>query len=127
MKIIGANRDDIYIEVTLPVDEDGEYAFDEKGKAIKGKSPVVLKFPRYDCLKREELKALEGRMDALGDDTPLSERIYGELQALLQDFVTPDVLELVENLRLAEVKQIADHVREVNKMTVGEFLASPRS
>lgn len=125
--IVGANRADINIEVTLPVDADGEYAFDEKGKPIKGMSPVVLRFPRYDSLTREQFKELHTRLEKIGDDTPIDERIYSELQALLQDFATPDELQLVENLRLGEVKQIADYVREVNKMSVGELLASPRS
>ncbi len=72
--IVGANREDITIDITLPVDEDGEYAFDVKGKPIKGKEPVTFSIPRFDFLPRADFKALNERLENLSTDLPLAAR-----------------------------------------------------
>lgn len=125
--IVGANHRDIYLEITLPVDAKGEYAFDADGKPVAGKEPVTFSLPRYDCLTRPEFKELMASLEAIGEDLPVDERIYSEVNAVLKPFVDADVLELVENLRLFEVKQISERVREGNSMSVGELLASTSS
>ena len=50
--IIGANRKAAKIEIVLPVDANGDYAFDENGDPVKGRTPVEFTVPRFDCMTR---------------------------------------------------------------------------
>jgi hypothetical protein len=132
--ILGANHRSTRIEIVLPVDSAGEYAFDEDGKPVKGKTPVVFTVPRFDCMSRAQFKELNKELadiDELKDDDgkPLSPQDRGiqVVLAMVKPFVEPDVLAVVENLHLFELEQIAERVQEGSTITVGELLASTNS
>lgn len=132
--ILGANHRATRIEIVLPVDANGDYAFDEDGKPIKGKSPVSFTVPRYDCMDRDafkqfnkELAEIEERVD--GDGNPLTPQDRGiqVVLAMVKPFVDADTLAVVENLHLFELEQIAERIQDGSKITVGELLASTSS
>jgi hypothetical protein len=132
--IIGANRRETRIEIVLPVDVNGDYAYNEDGNPIKGKIPVVFTVPRFDCLERSQFKALNKELEAIEDlkdedGEPLSpqERGYHVVLAMVRPFVSPEELKAVEGLHLFELEQIADRIKEGSSITVGELLASTSS
>lgn len=132
--ILGANHKATRIDIVLPVDESGEYVFDEDGKSIKGKTPVTFTVPRFDCMSRDQFKQLNkelGEIDERTDDdgTPLTpqERGIAVVLAMVKPFVTDDVLKVVEGLHLFELEQIAELIQNQSKISVGELLASTNS
>jgi len=132
--IIGANRKEAKIEIVLPVDKNGDYAFDENGAPVKGRTPVEFTVPRFDCMSRDQFKELNGALAALdekkGDDgKPLTpqERGIAVVLAMLAPFVTDDELLVVETLHLFELEQIAERIQEGSTITVGELVASTSS
>jgi hypothetical protein len=106
--ILGANHRATKIEIPLPVDEQGEYAFDEDGEPIEGKTPVVLYVPRTDCMTKEQFDTFMKKITP-PKGKPLNgrEQSYVSVLAMLEQFVTEEQLELVSNLSLFEVEQIA--------------------
>lgn len=46
--IIGANHKSARIDIVLPIDVNGDYAFDENGDPVKGRTPVSFTVPRFD-------------------------------------------------------------------------------
>lgn len=132
--IVGANHRATKIEIVLPVDASGEYAYDEDGKPIRGKVPVVFTVPRFDCIPREqfkefnkELAGIENLTDEDGNPLSMQERGIKSVLAMVRPFVTPEVLAVVEGLHLFELEQIAERIQEGSNITVGELLASTSS
>lgn len=132
--IIGANRREARIDIVLPVDDNGDYAFDEDGNPVKGKTPVQFTVPRFDCMSRAEFKELNAALAAIddmkGDDgEPLSAQDRGieVVLAMVRPFVTEAQLRVVEGLHLFELEQIAERIQEGSTITVGELLASTNS
>jgi len=132
--IIGANRKAAKIEIVLPVDAKGDYAFDENGDPVKGRTPVEFTVPRFDCMSREQFKELNANLAALddkkGDDgEPLSPQDRGieVVLAMLRPFITDTELEVVSQLHLFELEQIAERIQEGSTITVGELVASTSS
>lgn len=132
--IIGANHRSAKIEIVLPVDAAGDYAFDEDGNPIKGKTPVQFTVPRFDCMSRTEFKALNAALADIDekkndDGEPLSPQDRGieVVLAMVRPFVTEAQLRVVENLHLFELEQIAERIQEGSTITVGELLASTNS
>jgi hypothetical protein len=132
--ILGANHRSTRIEIVLPVDENGDYAFDDDGKPIRGKTPLSFTVPRFDCMSRQDFKQLNAELadiDERKDDdgNPLSpqERGIQVVVAMVRPFVTEEVLAVVENLHLFELEQIAERIQDGSKITVGELLASTNS
>jgi hypothetical protein len=132
--IVGANRRAARIEIVLPVDASGEYAFDEDGKPLKGKTPVSFDVPRFDCMAREEFKALNKNIADIEeskdeDGNPLSpqDRGIAIVLAMLRPFVDDDQFAVVEKLHLFELDQIAERIQHGSTITVGELLASTDS
>jgi hypothetical protein len=132
--ILGANRRDTRITIVLPVDLDGDYAFDENGRPIKGKTPVEFSVPRFDCMTRTEFKALNKELSELDDlkdedGNPLSPQDRGieAVLAMVRPFITAEQLLVVGKLRLFELEQIATAIQEGSAMTVGELAASTSS
>lgn len=132
--ILGANHRSTRIEIVLPIDADGEYAFDEDGKSVKGKTPLSFTVPRFDCMSREQFKALnkelsdiEERVDEDGEPLSPQERGIAVVLAMVKPFVDADVLAAVEGLHLFELEQIAERIQDGSKITVGELLASTSS
>lgn len=132
--ILGANHRSTKIEITLPIDASGDYAFDEDGDHIKGKTPLVLTVPRFDCMTREQFKQLNKDLTAIDkmkgdDDQPLSpqERGIEVVLAMLKPFITKEELKVVNTLRLFELEQIAERIQEGSQITVGELAASTSS
>jgi hypothetical protein len=132
--IIGANRKSAKIEIVLPVDANGAYAFDENGDPVKGRTPVEFTVPRFDCMTREQFKELNSALAALDDKKdengePLSPQDRGieVVLAMLKPFVTDDELAVVEKLHLFELEQIAERIQEGSTITVGELVASTSS
>ena len=132
--IIGANHRSTRIEIVLPVDNDGEYAYDEDGKPVKGRTPMVFTVPRFDCMSRDQFKTLNkelAQIDELKDEDgePLSpqERGIAIVLAMVKPFITAEQLQVVEGLHLFELEQIAERIQDGSKITVGELLASTSS
>ena len=132
--IIGANRKSAKIEIVLPVDANGAYAFDENGDPVKGRTPVEFTVPRFDCMSREQFKELNAALAALDDKKddkgePLTPQDRGieVVLAMLRPFVTDDELAVVEKLHLFELEQIAERIQEGSTITVGELVASTSS
>ena len=132
--IIGANRRSARIEIVLPVDKNGDYAFDENGEPVKGRSPVEFTVPRFDCMTREQFKELNKALADLDekkddDGNPLSPQDRGieVVLAMLKPFVTDDELAVVSTLHLFELEQIAERIQEGSTITVGELVASTSS
>ena len=132
--IIGANRKAAKIEIVLPVDANGDYAFDENGDPVKGRTPVEFTVPRFDCMTREQFKELNAALAAVDekkddDGEPLSPQDRGieVVLAMLKPFVTDDELAVVTNLHLFELEQIAERIQEGSTITVGELVASTSS
>ena len=132
--ILGANHRSTRIEIVLPVTDSGDYAYDEDGDPIKGKTPMVFTVPRFDCMDRDQFKALNkdlAAIDDLKDDDgePLSaqERGIQVVLAMVKPFITEEQLKVVADLHLFELEQIAERIQEGSKITVGELLASTSS
>lgn len=129
--IIGANRRETRIEIVLPVDDSGAYAYDEEGKPIKGRVPVVFTVPRFDCIERDLFKQMQKDMASISDKkdedgTPLSSQDQARemVFAMVRPFVAAEVLAVVQGLHLFELEQIAEQIQERSSVTVGELLAS---
>lgn len=133
--ILGANHRLARVDIPLPLDAAGDYAFDEDGNPIKGKTPVVLSVPRLDALPRAKTKALIKAMDDVADlkdedGKPLDEpdRIVEMVTVLLRGHCTDDELTLVRDfLTLFEVKQVYQRITTQSALTAGELLASTNS
>ena len=130
--ILGANHRSTRIEIVLPVDADGEYAFDENGKPVKGLTPLTFTVPRFDCMSRTEFKALnvalaeiEDRKDDDGNPLSPQERGIAVVLAMVAPFVPEDAMAVLEQLHLFELEQIADRIQQGSTITVGELTASP--
>ena len=134
MKVVGANRRAARIDITLPVDEAGDYAFDEDGDPIKGKKPLVITVPRFDCMERDQFKALNKELTAIEDKKdedgkPLSnqDRAFEVVLAMVRPFVSDTEVAVIGKLHLFELEQIADFIQQRSTISVGELLASTNS
>lgn len=132
--IIGANHRSTRIEIVLPVDASGDWAFDENGDPVKGRTPLSFTVPRFDCMSRDEFKALNKELAAVDelkdeDDKDLlpQDRGIQVVLAMLKPFVTDDELAVIGKLHLFELEQIAERIQEGSSITVGELLASTGS
>lgn len=132
--ILGANHKATRIEIVLPVDSNGDWAFDENGTPVKGRTPVSFTIPRFDCMSREEFKALTAALEAVEvlkdeDGKELSSRDRGRevVLAMVQQFLTDAELTIVKGLHQFELEQIAERIQEGSSITVGELLASTGS
>lgn len=132
--IVGANNRATLIEIPLAVDSEGDYAFDEDGKPIKGKNPVVVTVPRWDCMSRDQAKAVNRAIAAVddmksddGDPLSMHERGIETVLAMLRQFVSDDVLNVVAGRPLFELEQIAERIQQGSSITVGELMASTSS
>jgi hypothetical protein len=132
--ILGANHRSTRIEITLPVDVSGEYAYDEDGKPIKGKVPVTITVPRYDCIPRPQMKQLTKDLAAIDDlkdedGEPLTpqERGVAIALAMLRPFVSEDEYTVLGGLQLFELEQIAERIQEGSSISAGELRASTSS
>lgn len=132
--VVGANHRATRIEIVLPVDENGEPAFDENGKPLKHRTPVTLTVPRFDCIPRPTFKQLVKDLDAVdemkdddGDPLLPQERAFEVVLVMLRPFITDDQHKLVSELTLFEVEQIGNKIREGSSITLPELLASTNS
>lgn len=132
--ILGANHKSTRIEIVLPVDASGDYAFDEDGKPVKGVTPVSFTVPRFDCMSREQFKELNKELSAIDeltddDGNPLTpqERGIQVVLAMVKPFVDEHTLSVIAELHLFELEQIAERIQDGSKITVGELLASTSS
>jgi hypothetical protein len=132
--IIGANNRATKIDIVLPVDPSGDYAFDENGDPVKGRTPVSFTIPRWDCMTREQVKALNKAVaeinELIGDDGEPLDRQDRDLKvvlAMVRPFISEEDVAVVKGLRLFELEQIAERIKEGSTITVGELLASTSS
>jgi hypothetical protein len=132
--IIGANNRATKIDIVLPVDASGDYAFDENGDPVKGRTPVSFTIPRWDCMTREQVKALNKAVaeinELIGDDGEPLDRQDRDLElvlAMVRPFISEEDVAVVKGLRLFELEQIAERIKEGSTITVGELLASTSS
>ena len=132
--ILGANNRATKIDIVLPVDASGDYAFDENGDPVKGRTPVSFTIPRWDCMTRDQVKALNKAVaeinELIGDDGEPLDRQDCDLElvlAMVRPFISEDDLAVVKGLRLFELEQIAERIKEGSTITVGELLASTSS
>ena len=132
--IIGANHRSARIEIVLPVDDNGDYAYDEDGDLIKGKKPLTFTVPRFDCMTRAQFKELnkaladiEDMKDEDGNALAPQDRGIEVVLAMVRPFVSEAQLRVVEKLHLFELEQIAERIQEGSTITVGELVASTSS
>ena len=132
--ILGANNRATKIDIVLPVDASGDYAFDENGDPVKGRTPVSFTIPRWDCMTRDQVKALNKAVaeinELIGDDGEPLDRQDRDLElvlAMVRPFISEEELAVVKGLRLFELEQIAERIKEGSIITVGELLASTSS
>jgi hypothetical protein len=132
--ILGANNRATKIDIVLPVDASGDYAFDENGDPVKGRTPVSFTIPRWDCMTRDQVKALNKAVaeinELIGDDGEPLDRQDRDLElvlAMVRPFISEEDLAVVKGLRLFELEQIAERIKEGSTITVGELLASTSS
>lgn len=132
--IVGANRKATRIGIVLPVDINGDYAFDENGDPVGGRKPVSFTVPRFDCMTRDQFKSLNKSLAAVDDmkddeGQPLDAQSRGieVVLAMVRPFIGDDELKVVEGLCLFELEQIAERIQEGSTITVGELLASTNS
>jgi hypothetical protein len=132
--IIGANRRETRIPIVLPVDENGDYAYDEDGKPIKGKKPLTFTVPRFDCLGVDEHKSLNKAIaevsdmkDENGEPLSMHERGVETVKAMVRPYVSEAELAVIAKLVPFELEQIAEHITQGSNMTLGELLASTDS
>lgn len=132
--ILGANHRSTRIEIVLPVDANGDWAFDENGDPVKGRTPVTFTVPRFDCMSRDKFKELNANLAAIedlkdddGNDLAPQDRGIEVVLAMLKPFITDEELGVVKNLHLFELEQIAERIQEGSSITVGELLASTNS
>jgi len=132
--ILGANNRATKIDIVLPVDANGDYAFDENGDPVKGRTPVSFTIPRWDCMTRDQVKALNKAVaeinELIGDDGEPLDRQDRDLElvlAMVRPFISEEDLAVVKGLRLFELEQIAERIKEGSTITVGELLASTSS
>jgi hypothetical protein len=125
--IIGANNKTTKIEITLPVDAAGVYAFDEDGKPVKGMTPVTFTVPRLDTIPPDQFSQINADVMAVGDmkhddGTPLlpRERAIAMVLATVKPLVEPEVFTVLEGLTLFELEQIEKRILEGSAMTLGE-------
>jgi len=132
--IVGANHRSARIEIVLPVDSSGDYAFDENGKPVKGMTPLSFTVPRFDCMTRSEFKALNKALAAIddmkndeGEALDAQDRGIEVVLAMLRPFISEQDLSVVAGLHLFELEQIAERIQEGSTITVGELAASTSS
>lgn len=132
--IIGANNKATRIEIVLPVDANGDYAFDENGDPVKGRDPLTFTVPRFDCMSRAQFKELNAELAAIdelkdedGKELGPQDRGIEVVLAMLKPFVTDAQLAVIRQLHLFELEQIAERIQEGSSITVGELLASTSS
>ena len=132
--IVGANHKATWIEITLPVDADGNYAFDENGDPVSSRTPVVLKVRRWDCMRREDVRTMNAALKAAAelkheDGTPFDrdEISVEQVSAMVKPYVDDATLELVRGLQIFELEQVAERIQEGSTISVGELLASSTS
>lgn len=132
--ILGANHKSAKIEIVLPVDANGDYAFDENGNPVKGRTPVSFTVPRFDCMTRAQFKALNKELESIDDlkdedGEPLNSQDRGiqVVLAMVRPFITAEELAVVEGMHLFELEQIAERIQSGSTITVGELLASTDS
>lgn len=126
--IIGSNNKLARIELPLPVTAEGDWAFDENGEPVKGREPLVLVVPRFDCIPQDKFEELDAALKEL-DKKKLSVRDKSRelVLATLRPFVTAEDLDVVGKLQLFELDQIAQRIQSESNITVGELLASRNS
>lgn len=132
--ILGANNRATKIDIVLPVDANGDYAFDENGDPVKGRTPVSFTIPRWDCMTRDQVKALNKAVteinELIGDDGEPLDRQDRDLElvlAMVRPFISEEDVAVVKGLSLFELEQIAERIKEGSTITVGELLASTSS
>jgi hypothetical protein len=129
-QIVGSNNRKVtLIKMALPIDADGEYAFDEDGKPIEGHKPFILTVPRFDTIDRDTFKEINAALAALDDKhDPDDDDDTGEpkdkswqiLSTMLKPFVTEDDIQLVARLKRFEWDQIAEHWQQQSTISLGE-------
>jgi hypothetical protein len=93
---------------------------------VKGRKPVTLSVPRFDCIDIEELDAITKSINALDDDKELTNNGKQRMGALLtlKPFVTDSIYSALETLKIVELNQIIAAWTENSQMALPEFLAS---
>ncbi len=129
VRIFGSNSRRTKVELELPVDENGDWAFDEDDKPIKGKTPVVITLPRFNFLPFDDLKALQDAVSEVedrevSDDFDQNEKSKQIALASLKPFLTDTQLELVDNFELGVLEQISQEWARQSAMPLGESSAS---
>jgi len=129
--IIGPNDKRTKVTVTLPFTADGETAFDENGKQVGGREPVVLTLPRFDFMPRSAFKAMMATIDAItkdGDETKSEhDRSYEVILATLKPFITDQVHDLIADMPMGVLEQISTDWNAGSSIPLGELRGSTSS
>ena len=128
IRIIGANNQNTTIELELPVDIDGQWAFTDAGKPVKGVEPVIITVPRFDFMPVGELKQLQANISVVEESEQEGEDAQREVIFVsLKPFVTDQEYELISGLALGTLQHISQVWAEQSGVPLGELLASNSS
>lgn len=126
VRIIGANDRRTKLELELPFAEDGDWAFDEDGDPIKGRTPVTITLPMFNFMSYDDFKTMQDTLAEIEARTDIDESAKGREVVLstLRPHVNDVVYDLIAGRSLGELQQISTEWGRRSSMPVGELSAS---
>jgi hypothetical protein len=131
-RIVGSNSRRTKIELELPIDINGEYAFDENENPVEDSEPIVLVLPRYNYMPIDDLVELQKNVNEVenretSDDYTSAQRSREMALATLRPFITDEQHKAISVLSLGELEQISSEWAAQSAMPLGESPASAGS
>lgn len=117
-RVVGGNRADVKVPIELPFDSQGQWAFDETGKPLRSRKPVVIELPRFQFIAPD----LHETLAALEADEELTD--LERIRLSLKPFVTEQVYELLQQRPIGELEQAFNYWQKQSAIPLGEYLAS---
>lgn len=128
-RVIGANDRRTLIEIELPFTDAGDWAYDEDGDLIKGRVPVTITLPRFDCLPIESITDMQKIIRDIEKDTSKTSQDANRAVALamIRPHVSDAVFDLLSERTLFELTQISEEWTRRSTLSPGELPASANS
>lgn len=124
-RVMGANNSRTRFDIELPFTLTGDWAYDEDGDPIKGRKPVTITLPRFDCLPIDDILAMQETIKAVEADSKTQQETGRDIAlSMLKPHVPDDVYELLAKRTLFELQQISEEWSKRSTMSPGELLAS---
>jgi len=129
--IIGPHDKRTKISITLPFDANGAAAFDENGKPVGGREPVVFTVPRFDFMPRPQFRDMMKTIDEITNNSDESktdhDRSYEIILATLRPFVADDVYDILTDMPMGVLEQISTDWNEGSAIPLGQLRGSTTS